>query len=274
MASLACPDRTHQHAPGTLDPAVRELRRQILEAAAASAEGHVPSAFSVLDVLWILYHEVLQVNPRDPAWPERDRFVLSKGHASLGLYAVLAASGFFPADELRTFAQAASRLGGHPDRTKVPGVEASTGSLGHGFPMAVGMALALRIRGSRSRVFALVGDGECNEGSVWEAAMLAAHHRLDRLTCIVDYNHSGDRALGLGDLVGKFRSFGWEASAVDGHDHQALRRVLAPVAAGRPVVVVAETIKGHGCPPLENEPAWHHRAPTAVELPRLLEALR
>ncbi len=264
---------TRQVPPGPSEPSVRELRRLILESATSAREGHVPSALSVLDILWVLYRDVLRIDPARPDAEDRDRLVLSKGHASLGLYAVLAARGFFPAAELASFAQAGSRLGGHPDRTKVPGVEASTGSLGHGLPIAAGMALGLRIRGRPQRVFAVVGDGECNEGTIWETALLAAYHRLEALTAVVDFNHSGDRALGLGSVVDKFRAFGWAAEEVDGHDHAALRAALGAPPAGRPRALVANTIKGFGCPPLENDPAWHHRAPTTTELPGLLEAL-
>ena len=257
-----------------LEPETRDLRRRIIEVATASGEGHIPSAFSILDILWVLYDRVLNVAPETVSDPARDRFVLSKGHASLGLYAVLARKGFFPAALFDSFGQFDSILGGHPDGGKVPGVEASTGSLGHGFPMSVGMVMGLRIQQIPARVFCVVGDGESNEGTVWEAAALAAHHRLNNLCCIVDYNHSTDRALALGDIGAKFAAFGFATREVDGHDHQALRDALtwAP-AADMPVCIVANTIKGHGCPPMESQPAWHHRTPTAAELPELLAAL-
>jgi transketolase len=248
------------------------LRRRILEAAAASGEGHVPSAFSILDILWVLYDRVLGVSSADPAAPGRDRFVLSKGHASLALYAVLAEKGFFPRHWLDRFGRYDSPLGGHPDRSKVPGVEASTGSLGHGFPIAVGMAMGLAIRRTPARVFCLIGDGEANEGSVWEAAALGAHHRLSNLCCIVDYNHSTDRALAMGDIGAKFSAFGWSVQEVDGHDHASLHRALGARPDG-PSAIVANTVKGHGCPPMEHQPAWHHRSPTAAELPDLIAAL-
>jgi transketolase len=253
---------------------LRGLRAQVLRAASRSGEGHIPSAFSILDVLWVLYDRVLRHDPADPSSDDRDRFILSKGHGSLGLYAVLAAKGYFPSDELDRFASLVSRLGGHPDMTKVPGVEASTGSLGHGLPIGVGVALALRIRRIDRRVIVLVGDGECNEGTIWESALLAAHHRLGHLTCIVDYNHSNDRALLLGDVAAKFRSFGWHAEEVDGHDHAALSAALAASGGEAPRALVAHTTKGFGCPPMENNPAWHHRVPSADELPTLVEALR
>ncbi len=248
------------------------MKRQIILAAANAGEGHIPSALSILDILWVLYDQVLRYDPKDPESDDRDRFILSKGHGALALYAVLAAKGFFPASELDRFAAFDSPLGGHPDRNKVPGVEASTGSLGHGLPMGVGMALGMRIRGIDRRVFVLVGDGECNEGSIWEAALLAAHHKLGNLTCIVDYNRSTDRALWLGDLAAKFRAFGWAADSIDGHNQDAIQRTLR-LQHFEPTAIIAKTIKGYGCPQMENNPAWHHRVPTSDELPAILEGL-
>lgn len=252
---------------------LRRLRRTILRTASAAGEGHVPSALSVLDILWVLYDRVLRIDPANPAAQERDRFILSKGHASLGLYAVLAERGFFDVDELAGFGSFHSRLGGHPDCRKINGVEASTGSLGHGFPIAVGIALGLRIQRRNARVVCLIGDGEANEGSVWESMALASHHRLGRLTCIIDYNHSTDRALGMGDLGAKAASFGWAVHEVDGHDHAALHAALTRPAQDAPLCVVANTVKGHGCPAMEGNPAWHHRSPGKAELEALLDSL-
>jgi len=253
---------------------LNRMRRAILQAAAAAGEGHIASAFSILDLLWVAYDRVLRFDPANPRADDRDRFVLSKGHASLGLYAVLAEKGFFPIEEMDRFARYESPLGGHPDSRKVPGVEASTGSLGHGLPMAVGMALALRIRGVERRVFTLVGDGECNEGSIWESALLGAHHHLGNLTCIVDYNHSTDRALQMGDIAAKFTAFGWAATAINGHDHDAIFEALSRSAPDRPTAIVATTVKGFGVKSMENEPAWHHRVPTREELSFLLQELK
>lgn len=252
---------------------LRDLREQILRAACVAGEGHIASAFSILDILWVLYHGLLRHDPANPADPARDRFVLSKGHASLGIYGILATRGFFPMEELKTFASSTGRLGGHPDSRKVPGVEASTGSLGHGMPMAAGMALGLKIRESNSRVVCIVGDGECNEGAVWEAALLAAHHKLGNFTCVVDFNHSGDRALMLGDLAAKFRSFGWDVVEIDGHDHAQIEAALKPHGGDVPRAVIASTIKGKGCKEMENNPAWHHKAPKADELEAVLAQL-
>lgn len=251
---------------------MRELKRLIVETAAHAREGHIASAFSILDILWVLYDRVLKIDPAAPRAPERDRFILSKGHASLGLYAVLQKKGFFSAEELETFCTYDGILGGHPDRNKVPGVEASTGSLGHGLPMAIGTALGFKIAGQPNRVYALIGDGEANEGTIWEAALLAAHHGLTNLRCIVDHNHSTDRALGLGDLQAKFTAFGWHSLVINGHDHEQIYAALTMVS-DKPVAIIAETIKGHGSKTMEGNPAWHHKSPTAEELPLILNEL-
>lgn len=252
---------------------LKMLRRLIIEAAAVAGEGHIPSAFSVLDILYVLYDRVLRFDPINPRDPDRDWFFLSKGHASLALYAVLASKNFFPKSELNSFASFGSFLGGHPDCNKVPGVEASTGSLGHGLPMAIGTAMALKIKNLSSRVYCIVGDGECNEGSIWESALLAAHHQLSNLVCIVDHNHSGDRALSMGNFAEKFSAFGWATSVVDGHDHEHLFSELNRADHQKPLAIIAETIKGKGCRTLENNPAWHHKAPSSSELPLLLGEL-
>lgn len=251
-----------------------ELRKTILNVSHITHEGHVPSAYSILDILYVLYHGVLNVDPHNPQKEDRDYLVVSKGHSAIGLYAVLADAGFFPQEELSTFAMLHSRLGGHPDFNKVPGVEASTGSLGHGFPIAVGMAMGLRMKGMGQRVFCILGDGETNEGSVWEAIILAGQHKLQNLMCIFDDNHSIDRSIQWGDMAEKFGAFGWEALQVDGHDHDALREALAEPAHDRPRAVIARTVKGRGCRTMEDDPfAWHHRAPNSEELERMLKEI-
>ena len=252
---------------------MKELRRAIINAAANSGEGHIPSALSILDILWVLYDRILQYDTSDPRGQMRDRFILSKGHASLALYAILAKKGFFPRLELESFGKYDSLLGGHPDRNKIPGVEASTGSLGHGFPISLGMALGLRIRKIDSKVFVLIGDGEANEGSVWESALLASHHNLSKLCCIVDYNHSTDRALKVGDMVAKFKAFGWESFSINGHDHAEIYSALSRPHDSAPLAVVAETIKGFGCKIMENNPEWHHKSPHKEDLTDILEQL-
>jgi transketolase len=252
---------------------LNQLKRQIITATMVTREGHIPSALSILDIIWVLYDRVMRFDPNNTESDDRDRFILSKGHGSLALYSVLAAKGFFPASELEQYCAFKSRFGGHPDRNKVPGVEASTGSLGHGLPFGVGVALALRIRKIDRRVFVLVGDGECNEGSIWEAVLLAAHHRLSNLTCIVDYNHSTDRALGMGDIAAKFTAFGWAATAIDGHNAAAIEAALRTSDPNRPTAIIAETIKGRGVKEMEGNPAWHHRIPTKEELLLMLQEL-
>lgn len=253
---------------------IKRLKREIVSATLKTKEGHIPSGLSILDILWVLYDKVLDITPQNFGDLDRDHFILSKGHGALALYAVLAEKGFLRKDELSGFATYNSPLGGHPDSNKISGVEASTGSLGHGMPMALGMALGMRIRRIGHRVFVLIGDGECNEGSIWESALLASHHRLNNVTCIVDYNHSTDRALVLGDLAYKFESFGWRSVKVDGHDHRKLLDSFAVRDEKRPVAVVAETVKGNGITLMENNPAWHHRSPTKDELDAITKDLK
>lgn len=252
---------------------LNELKRDIIRLAKNSGEAHIPSALSILDILWVLYDRVLDIDPKNPRAENRDRFILSKGQAGLGLYAVLAQKSFFSKDELENYCKFDSSFGGHPDRNKVPGVEASTGSLGHGFPMAVGVAMALKIKGNPARVFTLIGDGEANEGSVWEAALLANHHKLNNLYCIVDFNHSTDRALDLGDLEKKFAAFHWEVRVVDGHNHGTLEKVLS-AKSDKPVAVIANTVKGKGVKMMENNPAWHHKPPTDEEYEQIMAELK
>jgi transketolase len=201
-------------------------------------EKHDESAHSTLDVLWVLYDRILRYDPENPRSEERDRFVLSKGHGPEALYAILADKGFFSTSALKTFMGWESILGSHPDRNQVPGVEASTGSLGHGLSMAVGMALALRIKKSDRRVFALIGDGECNEGSIWEAILLAGNRQLSTFTCIAINNHSS--SLDFGDLAAKFAAFGWVATAINGRDHDQIYEALSRRDSMKPSAIVAE----------------------------------
>lgn len=252
---------------------INRLKREIVLATMHVGEGHIPSAFSILDILWMLYDRIMNIDPKVLRSDDRDRFILSKGHGVLALYAVLAEKKFFPKSELKRFAAFDSPLGGHPDWNKVPGVEASTGTLGHGLPMGIGMAMGMRIKKLNPRVFVLIGDGECNEGSIWESALLASHLHLSNLTCIVDYNHSTDRALLLGDIDEKFKSFGWTSIKINGHDCNEIYKALTGPTSDRPKLIVAETIKGFGCKRMENNPAWHHGAPTREELPAILEEL-
>lgn len=201
---------------------------------------HDPSAYSTTAVLSVLYDRILHYDVSNPRSEDRDRFIMSKGHGPLALYAILAQKGFFPASELPKFLQWDGILGGHPDRNRVPGVEASTGSLGHGFPMALGVALGLKAKRIKRRVYVLIGDGETNEGSIWEAVLLAGNLALSNLTTILVDNRSSTRD--LGEIATKFKTFGWDAQAVDGRDEDALEKALASPAADRPSLVVAEVL--------------------------------
>ena len=219
----------------TTDSAIDRILR--LAALATGDEKHARSAHSTLDVLWVLYDRVLRYDPRWPRSEQRDRFVLSKGHGCVAYYAILADKGFFPVDELRRFRQWDGILGGHPDCNQVPGVEASTGSLGHGLSMAVGMAMALRAKQSDRRVFGLIGDGEMNEGEIWEALLLAGNLGLANLTCIAMDNRSS--TLHLGDIAAKFAAFGWDSMTINGRDHAQIEAALRHQGATRPTAVVA-----------------------------------
>ena len=250
---------------------IRALKYKIASVSSIAKEGHVPSAYSILDILWVLYHDVMKVTGQNEL--ESDKFILSKGHASLALYAIFLSKKIISVEEFESFCSYDSKFGGHPDSRKCPYIEVSTGSLGHGLPVAVGMAMSSVISSRTNRIFCLIGDGECNEGTIWESAMLAAHHRLGNLTCIVDYNHSTDRALKLGEIDMKFKEFGWGTQCVDGHNHADLRRALLKSFPDQPNVIVANTVKGKGVRSMENEPAWHHKSPTAAELKSILTEL-
>jgi transketolase len=256
------------------------IRRRSLQMVHRAGVGHPGGDFSSADILSVLYFAVLDVDPRNPGAADRDRFIMSKGHCSAALYATLAAAGFFPIEELDTYMQPLSRLNGHPDRNKVPGVEASTGPLGHGLPIAAGLALAAKMDRAGWRTFVLTGDGELQEGSNWEAAMMAAHNGLDNLTVVVDRNRlqQGDateQTVRLEPLADKWRAFGWGVVEVNGHDHDALLAAFGrlPVEAGKPSCVIAHTRKGKGVSFMENRVEWHHHVPTAQELEMALREL-
>jgi len=250
------------------------IREQILFASHGSGHGHIPTCFSVVEMLLAAY-ETMRHDPQNPRWSERDLFVLSKGHAALAHYCTLGHFGYFSFEDLKTFGAHNSRFGCHADRSKVPGVEVSTGSLGHGIAVAVGMSLALRIENSRRQVFTLVGDGESNEGSVWEAVMVAAHQKLDNLTILYDNNGSQIRCMPVTKPVDKFRSFDCHTIEVDGHDVYAIRTAIA-TRRGGPRVIVCNTVKGYGCRSLcdgDGMFAWHRRSPNAEELRQLIAEL-
>lgn len=249
------------------------LRELVLRALEGGDRGHIGSSLSPLEVLRVLYDRILRHDPVRPDWPERDRCVLSKGHGCLALYALLADHGYFPMAELDTFCLPGSRLGGHPERGKVPGVEASTGALGHGLSIGVGLALAARMQRRDSRVFVIMGDGEINEGSVWEAAMSASKHRLGHLVAIVDYNKIQSAGatrdiVDLEPLADKWCAFGFAVEEVNGHDVEALEALFGRIdpSGERPTAVIAHTIKGKGIAFAENDPNWHHKAKLGEKL--------
>jgi transketolase len=236
---------------------------------------------SATDILVALYFGTLRGDPDRTMAPERDRFVLSKGHCACALYSTLAAAGYFPEELLNTFAQPLSRLNGHPDRNKLPGAEANTGPLGHGMPIATGMAIAAKISGASWRTFVLTGDGELQEGSNWEEAMTAAHYGLDNLTLIIDRNRiqqgaPTEETIRLEPLADRWTSFGWSVREVDGHDHAALQELFGqlPFAKGRPNCVIAHTHKGQGVSFMRDRAEWHHKVPSDAELAAALEELK
>lgn len=241
--------------------------------------GHPGGDLSAADILASLYFDILRHDPSQPKSPQRDRFIMSKGHATGSLYATLAGAGFFPEAELDTYMQPGSRLNGHPNCQYLPGVETNTGPLGHGLPVAVGIAVAGQIDGADFRVFVLTGDGELQEGSVWEAAMFAGHRRLANLTVIVDRNRlqqgaGTEETNALDPLADKWRAFGWDAIEVDGHDIGALLDVLERRdGAARPLCVVANTVKGKGVSFMAGDVSWHHGVPTTAQLEQALREL-
>lgn len=250
----------------------RRIRSHALRMAHEARASHIGSCLSAADILAVLYAGVLRVDPARPDWPERDRFILSKGHAAAVLYAVLAERGFFPKDWLDSYCRDGSKLTGHVSHL-VPGVEVSTGSLGHGLPIACGMALAARRRRESWRVFTLLSDGELDEGANWEAILFAPHHKLDNLVVVVDFNgiQSFGRVkdvLDLDPLADKWRAFRWAVREVDGHDCDRLRDVLScvPFETGKPSVVIAHTVKGKGVGFMEDRLAWHYKSPTAEQM--------
>lgn len=254
------------------------IRRDIVRTIQQAGIGHIGGDLSVTDILVAAYWGVMSVNPLDPSDPNRDRFILSKGHCAAALYSTLASAGFFPHDALSTFAKPLSALNGHPNRVKVPGVETNTGPLGHGFPVAAGCALGARLSGADYRTIVVMGDGEMQEGSNWEAAMTAGHYELSSLTAIVDRNRlqQGDRTEGtktLEPLHDKWASFGFETRRIDGHDYVALLEALGPSTTGKPVAIVADTIKGKGVSFIEDRVEWHHKVPSDDQVQAALEEL-
>jgi transketolase len=258
-----------------------ELRKEIFLTGYSASIAHLASAYSLVEMLYALYMKgVMRYDPKNPEWPERDRLILSKGHGSLALYAILNMVGFFDQSTLRSFAKPGSILGGEPCTPHIPGVEASTGSLGHGLSIGVGMALALKIDGSASKTYVILGDGECEEGSVWEAVMSAAAFGLENLVVLLDNNRIQkmgpvEAIMGIRDWRARWEAFGWSVDEVDGHDVDALCRALtAPAVQGRPRVVIANTVKGKGVSIMENQPSWHWKLPNRRELKTIVQELK
>jgi transketolase len=249
-----------------------QFRARVVEMSHAAKAAHLASALSCIDLVAVLYHSVLNLDPRKPKWEDRDRFILSKGHAATALYVALAYKGFLTEADLKTYGKAGSLLEEHPS-PKLPGVEAATGSLGHGLPCGCGISLAGRIKGQKYRTFVLMSDGECNEGSVWEAAMFAAANRLGHLCAFVDFNKwqatgRSREVLALDPLADKFRSFGWAVHEIDGHDHKQIADAVSGVSVDqqKPTMIVAHTIKGKGVSFMEDDNNWHYRIPTNEEV--------
>ena len=260
----------------------KACRRDVLKMIHAAGTGHPGGSLSATDILCALYFGgILQHDAKNPKWEERDRFILCKGHAAPALYAVLGEAGYFDKSEFETLRKLGSHLQGHPDALKCPGVEVSTGSLGQGLSISCGIAKGLKLKDSHSSVFALLGDGECQEGQVWEAAMFAAQNKLDNLVAIVDKNNlqidgNVDDVMSLGNLTSKFIAFGWDVAQVDGHHMDAVVDVLSDLKqehSGKPKCLIANTIKGKGVSFMENQAGWHGKAPSDEEFERAMAEL-
>ena len=252
------------------------IKRGIINMISESKEGHIPSAFSILDIIYVLYKKILKFDPKNPDWDGRDYFILSKGHGCAALYHILANAGFFSKDELKNYCKLNGILGGHPDRNKVPGVEVSTGSLGHGFPIGIGIALSMRILNKPNNVFVLIGDGESEEGTIWESAQIAKNLSLDNLIVIIDRNKSQRYSFNF-NYKKIWESFEWEAKEIDGHNHKEIEENLKKFLKSqsqKPKVIVANTIKGKGVSFMENNPEWHHKSPDEETYERLIEELK
>lgn len=255
----------------------KDLRLRIVDLAVKAGEGHIPSSFSIVDLIDHLYGRVLRIRDTHHDDPLRDLFILSKGHGALALYVVLNKYGLLAESDLESYGASGSILGGHPDRVSTSFVEASTGSLGHGFPFAVGIALGNQVKGYSNRVFALLGDGECHEGSVWEAANIASNQRLHKIVALVDWNESAMQLMPIDDMVAKWKSFGWNVAVIDGHSKSEMELALdldVLDAQQTPYAVIARTIKGYGVPLIEGHGIWHHKIPSGADLESIRQALK
>jgi transketolase len=258
----------------------KKIRCSIITMVKDAAVGHIGGSLSVTDILVALYFNVLKIDPKNPQWEDRDRLVLSKGHGATAIYSTLAERGFFPVEELKTFGILDSRFQVHPDKIKVPGIEASTGALGQGLSVAAGMALAARLNGRDYHTYAILGDGEIQEGQIWEAAMFSAHYKLDNLTAILDYNNvqlmgNVSDIMEIAPVDAKWASFGWEVIKIDGHDMKEILTALreAKEYKGKPVIIIADTTKGKGVSFMQNTCSWHGNVPTDDQYKKALEEL-
>ena len=258
----------------------KSVRREIITMIGRAGSGHPGGSLSIVEILVYLYFRHLRVDPQNPAWEDRDRLVLSKGHGAPALYAVLALKGFFPVSELSTLRTPGSRLQGHPDMLLTPGIDMTTGSLGQGLSVANGMAFGARLKKKEFSVFAIIGDGECQEGQIWEAAMAAGYHKLDNLTVFLDYNKlqlDGPllRIMDLEPLAEKWKAFNWEVQEIDGHAFAEIEKALQTRTArgGKPHLIIAHTVKGKGVSFMEGNPSWHGKAPNAEEMEKALEEI-
>lgn len=252
-----------------------DLRKIIVDVVTKSGWGHIPSSFSILEILKVLYFKFLKINPKNPEDINRDYFILSKGHGCVALYTVLNRKGLLSNKDLSNFSKVDAILGEHPDATKIKFVEASCGSLGHGLSFAIGIAYSLKLQKKRNRVVVLVGDGECQEGTVWEAAHIARNKKLDNLILIVDYNKSGEQLLPIDNLNKKWKSFGWKTFVSDGHNESELLHNLkkADKYKNLPKVIIAKTIKGKGVSFIEGHGPWHHKIPNKEEYNKIIQEL-
>lgn len=258
------------------------IRELILKALAEAGSGHTGGSLDLVDIFTVLYFDHLRHDPHDPQWEGRDKVVLSIGHTAPVLYATLAAAGYLPEEEMLTLRKLGSRLQGHPSyEFRLPGLETCSGSLGQGLGVALGMAITAKIDGRSNRVFCIMGDGEQQEGSVWETAMAASHHKVDNLCAIIDRNRlqidgGTEDVMGIDPLMDKWKAFGWKAIEIDGHDYGQIKMALemAEMTKGQPTVIIADTIMGKGVPSIENNNAWHGKVPTKDQLPEFLKELR
>jgi len=269
-----------QHSIQALQEMAQTIRRDIVEMVYLAGSGHPGGSLSAADIMTVLYFEKMNINPENPQMPNRDRFVLSKGHAAPVLYSTLARKGYFDPVELKSLRKVGAMLQGHPDMKGIPGVEMSTGSLGQGFSTSVGMALANKIDKSPAKTYVLLGDGELNEGIVWEAAMSAAHFKLNDLVAILDYNKlqidgRNDEVMGVHPVDEKFKSFGWHVIECDGHDIASIQGALAlaDAPAEKPTLIIANTFKGKGVSFMENQVGWHGKAPSLEEFNKAMKEL-